>query len=391
MDLKKVFRGISSKLSHDFAISAEINHLGNKGTYRESALKDFLGEARLPKRFGIGSGEIIGPTRNVSKQSDLIIYDQLDGMSFMYSESIQIYPIESVFGVIEVKSCLSKTELLASLENIKSVKSLYTEESMTKTVNSMLSITSRRPQPFGIIFAYSLSDNSLGSLLKNLNEWEAKNEKKHWPNLVVILGEGILYHFGEGFKNMSLFTNNEITKALGASYLAYANDTLFHFYSILIDLCSSTSIGPVNLQHYFNPAEQMGNYVIRNHDQFQRFSDPHVYRLKHEFIEHLVQTCHQIGPIKLKDLYLKQFGQIPADMDDEYLNQEVFHYDPNCLPGIHQVENSLDISDQGAFVTTEMLLPTCSLEINREIYIFPLSYINENDLEVVPGKMIKDL
>ena len=78
MDIKKVFRGISQKLQSDFEISSEINHQGNKGTYRESALRDFLLSGRLPKRFGIGTGEIIGPTRKVSKQSDLVIFDQLD-------------------------------------------------------------------------------------------------------------------------------------------------------------------------------------------------------------------------------------------------------------------------------------------------------------------------
>jgi len=42
MDVKKVFRGISQKLQTDFEISAEINHQGNKGTYREVPYVNFL-------------------------------------------------------------------------------------------------------------------------------------------------------------------------------------------------------------------------------------------------------------------------------------------------------------------------------------------------------------
>ena len=197
MDIKKVFRGISQKLQSDFEISSEINHQGNKGTYRESALRDFLLSGRLPKRFGIGTGEIIGPTRKVSKQSDLVIFDQLDGMSLVYDNDVQIYPIESIFGVIEVKSKLSKTELIKSLENIKSVKSLCPNESVTKITNSLISMTYQRPKSFGVVFAYALSNNSLESLLENLREWERENSKEYWPNLVVVLGEGILYHYGE--------------------------------------------------------------------------------------------------------------------------------------------------------------------------------------------------
>lgn len=78
MDIQKVFRGISKKLLNDFEISAQINHNGNIGNYRENALREFLENGRLPKRLGVGNGEIVGHISNVSRQSDLIIFDQLD-------------------------------------------------------------------------------------------------------------------------------------------------------------------------------------------------------------------------------------------------------------------------------------------------------------------------
>ncbi len=340
MDVRKVFRGVSDKLQLDFeAISSEINHLGNRGSYRENTLKNFLNAGKLPKRFGVGSGEIIGPKQKVSKQSDLIIFDQLDGMSLAYSENVQIYPIEVVFGLIEVKSKLSKEELIESLENIKSVKTLCPEESVTKTIVQGMQMTYPRPKPFGIVFAYSLSKNSLESLSKNLREWEAHNSRSVWPNLIVVLGEGVIYHFGNTIQDRNLFQNQDISRASSPYHIAYGKDSLFHFYSALIDLCSNTSLGPANLGRYFDPPEQIRRYVVKNHDRFVRDSDQTVRRLTFDFIDKIASYCQSNKKITHRELFLRQFGIVSKDMSDEYLDFQVHHYDPESLPGMHEVES----------------------------------------------------
>lgn len=391
MDIKKVFRGISQKLQTDFKISSEINHQGNKGTYRESALRDFLLSGRLPKRFGIGTGEIIGPTRNVSKQSDLVIFDQLDGMSLVYDDNVQIYPIECICGVIEVKSKLSKTELIKSLENIKSVKSLCPNETVTKTTNSFISMTYKRPKPFGIVFAYSLSNNSLDSLLDNLREWEKENNKEYWPNLVVVLEEGILYHYGDGMKNSNLFSNEEINKSIGTSFLAYDKDTLFYFYSILIDLCIGTSLGPVNLKRYFDPAEQISRYVVKNHDKIIREGKNSIYRLSLEFIDKVVKHCKVKGKIKHRELFIKQMGMIPQGMEEDYLDYEVYHYDPDELPGIHEVKTPFDFIDGRVVASQKMLQPSYWIEVDGETYYFSWCYVEDDSIEEINGSSHKDI
>ena len=141
METKNVFRRLSKRMLEDFSISAEISHHGSKGTYRENTLKKFLSEGRLPTRYGIGTGEIVGPVHNVSRQSDLIIFDSLNGISLIYDENTQVYPIECVAGTIEVKSTLNKGEFIKSLENIKSVKKLAPRETTTKTLSGFVHIT----------------------------------------------------------------------------------------------------------------------------------------------------------------------------------------------------------------------------------------------------------
>ena len=389
MDIKKIFRGIGAKLEYEFNISSEINHNGNKGTYRENALKDFLKKGKLPRRYGVGSGEIIGRAENVSKQCDLIIYDQLDGISLVYDEDIQVYPIESVFGVIEVKSSLSKEELIKSLENIKSTKKLAPNEYVTEESNSPLSISYARPKPFGIVFAYSLAGNSLESLVKNLKEWEEKNESNHYTNLVVVLNEGIIYHYANEIKHV--YTNDGMSNINGISYLAYKKDTLFHFYSILLELCTKMKLGSVNLESYFDPAEQMGEYMVRNHNRMINSKDDTVSKFTYSFIQNIVKNSKKITQY---DLYIKMLGQIPEGMNQEALDSNTYLYNPENLEGIHinkNIEDFITRTDKGVFMNEKSLIPITHVEVDNEIYHIPEVYISDKNLEIIKNKKIDDI
>jgi hypothetical protein len=57
----------------------------------------------LPRRFGIGTG-FVGAAHAKSHQSDIIFYDALQNAPLYESEAFAIYPIEIVYGVVEVKT-----------------------------------------------------------------------------------------------------------------------------------------------------------------------------------------------------------------------------------------------------------------------------------------------
>jgi hypothetical protein len=99
----------------DFEASAQVKHSGSKGTIRETNLRNFLAGGRLPGKYGLGSGEVVGRVRDTSRQCDVIVYDKVNGVTLPYDESVQVFPIDCVYGVIEVKSALSKPEFLDSL------------------------------------------------------------------------------------------------------------------------------------------------------------------------------------------------------------------------------------------------------------------------------------
>lgn len=179
------------------------------------------------------------------------------------NDSVQVYPIESVYGVIEVKSSLSKPELFKALDNIKSVKELRPEGNRVHQMPGLI-VSSERPMPFGIAFAYRLAGNSLNSLCENLKEWEAGASPEYWPNLIVVLDEGIIYH-RKGFTNC--IKSEEIDNRCLASYVAFEKDSLFQFYICLLDLCSGMKLEVPELRQYDNPAEKIGPYTIKNHDR----------------------------------------------------------------------------------------------------------------------------
>ncbi len=389
MDTRKVFRSISNKMLEDFEISAEIKHQGSKGTFRENALKSFLTQGRLPSRYRIGAGEVVGPAHNVSRQSDLIIYDQLDGVSLIFDESTQVYPIECVAGVIEVKSTLSKSEFIDSLENIKSLKRLVPEEVAIKPVSGGMTVAYNRPMPFGAVFGYRLEGNSLSSLVENLKEWERETPKKYWPNLVAVLDEGLIHHFRAGLKIAC--ANDDLKEASFPAYISYGKDSLFKFYATLIDLCASTHLGPVVLSRYFDQAEQLGDLTVSNHDRIQRLGKEEVFKLSIAFINKVVSFCQKVGPISQEQLLLQRLGQIPLGMDDAELKRKVFLYNPDGLKGIHEIKNAIVMENDRPIAAKGVMEPCHYIQVNGETYYFPWIYVLEDDIEVIPGRTKKDL
>jgi len=391
MDIQKVFRGISKKLLSDFEISAQIKHNGNIGDYRENALREFLEVGRLPKRLGIGNGEIVGHISDVSRQSDLIIFDQLNNIPLLYDSQVQVYPIDCVYGVVEVKSHLTKVKLLEGLENIKSVKALAPNDIVKKEF-MFLSQTYKRPKPFGFIFAYSLGGNSLDSLVENLKEWEKSNLPEHWPNLIVVLGEGIIYHNEKGSlsKTIGSETINEHCYPIA---LHHRDDSFFYFYSYILDLCNSIELPKVQLTKFLDLPTKIGNYVVKNNDRMVKQGDKNVYRLNEAFIEKMVTWCKAKGQMTQRELYLRQFGELPQGIEKtSNLDKLVYFYNPDNLLGMHEVENAIKMNEKNEpVIDSRVGIPNSYLVIDGEVYNYCFVNIKEGDYEAIPGRKIEDL
>ncbi len=92
-----------------------ITHPGMKGRIREIVIGDIL-RPMLPSDVGVATGKIITFDGRESRQQDVLIYDRQILPPFLF-ETEGLFSIESVLYTIEVKSRLTRHELITSIRN----------------------------------------------------------------------------------------------------------------------------------------------------------------------------------------------------------------------------------------------------------------------------------
>ena len=105
-------------------------HRGELGRLNETHLVNLL-RAYLPPRIGIGTGFIQcggGAKSRQSPQCDIVLYDALNGTPLYQSQSWSIYPIEMVYGVIEVKTKLKNEELKSAFVSCTKIRAMAGDE-----------------------------------------------------------------------------------------------------------------------------------------------------------------------------------------------------------------------------------------------------------------------
>ncbi len=101
------------------------------GSVAENAVRRFL-QSNLPARYSIGVGEAIAPDGlspqrvEQTQQKDVLIYDPYGCAVFSWDKSgVSLFPVESIYGVIEVKTSLRSTDnLLKAVDQTLEVKKL---------------------------------------------------------------------------------------------------------------------------------------------------------------------------------------------------------------------------------------------------------------------------
>lgn len=97
----------------------------------------------------------------------------------IYSDTVRVFPVESVYGIIEVKSRMSKPKFEEAFQNIVAFKKMAPNEPVVAR-HGLWTITCGHQKPFWAIFAYSLDKNSINSLKKNLVELERNTDPILW-------------------------------------------------------------------------------------------------------------------------------------------------------------------------------------------------------------------
>lgn len=185
-------RSVSEQMRADFEKSGLVKHHGSRGTQREEIVRDFL-SLYIARNFEVVHNcEIVAVTGDAADQSDVAVID-ITTPKLQNLRSHRIVPIEYVYGVVEVKSRLTKQELEGACENIKSVKQLprlaYAQGGMPRNYFIGGKLYPALP-PFGLIFAYdSVGIKSVG---QNLASWCYNQPPELRPDGVYVLNKGML-------------------------------------------------------------------------------------------------------------------------------------------------------------------------------------------------------
>jgi len=251
--LKQTISSIASKMRIDFENLRQITHKESKGRAREIVMKHFL-KNYLPPMLGVGSGEIVSADGGVSKQMDIVIFDKLHCPIFIREDEVHIFPIESVYAVIEVKSKLGRPELEDCVEKIKSVKEL-SKKAYVEQNGVIIHATDLYGKKFGyfptlgFVFAFdSIKIDTLRQKLDELNR-EKNIKLEHRVDSVCILNKGIITNRTRDGKI------NHTPEPESKLVSIETENSLLLFYILLMEVLNQTWMPPVRILEYIEEIE----------------------------------------------------------------------------------------------------------------------------------------
>ncbi|MEO8903101.1 MAG: DUF6602 domain-containing protein [Polyangiaceae bacterium] len=350
MDVRVVFSEISQQLQSEFRKTAQVNHSGGKGTLREDAFARFLSDY-LPTRYAIGRGEVVSPRNQISGQLDVVVYDPSHCPTLLKSSAHAVFPIESVFGVVSIKSTLSSTELHDAYENIATVKRLTDQRNFERSPSAGMSVGMAAPQTVGVVFAYQ-AGRSLEAIAEQAAKLDAElgNGIRLRPDFIVVLGEGIVGPRKQLRGEFNLFALPKQPQDLTAVRKTRRHTLLRAYLQILAEF-DALALRNLDLRDYLKMPARVGSHLVER-NQFVRFptegdvKDGVVTRISAVGIEKIVAHCQNVGPIPMKQHLLNSIGTIPIGVTPQYLATLVFEYNPRNLPPMDLSRMTVDSRDR---------------------------------------------
>jgi len=213
----------------EYELSKEQSSSINLGRNREIFVKEFL-EKILPLKLSICSGEIWDSENNKTGQLDCVVIR--DDCPSLVIRTENIYLVEGILSVIEVKSNLTRSKLKEAGKTFLKVKDLKIAKS------SSISSGPVCDRPLNFIFAYE------GAKWETLIDEIEKNEWTEIFDLICILDRGVLIRNGRLIQwEDDIHFSSINSKAAALSYL----------YLYIISYGTSFIGRSMKLNPYFEP------------------------------------------------------------------------------------------------------------------------------------------
>jgi hypothetical protein len=192
--MRDLLEKLESEMRHKFeVVRSKFENSGNKGTNTEAILREFL-RSYLPRRYGVGHGEIVDSLGGRSAQTDIVIVTDEHPFTFT-ADQPGLFFMEGVFTVGEVKSILTSQELEKTVANALKFRELKcAPRGMTILLKSMNESYDERfvGNPPYFLFAFE-SQITRETIVKRL---VAQNKRS--VDAVFILNQGAILDLGDG-------------------------------------------------------------------------------------------------------------------------------------------------------------------------------------------------
>jgi hypothetical protein len=221
---EEVSRRLSSMLNADEAVllaaldrvRAEFEHRGLKGDALERSLRELLSR-RLPRRFRVGTGEVIDRFGARSSQLDVILLT--DEQPFVHADDESgMYLIEGVAAAGEVKTRLDGAALDDILQKggrIRGLRPTYLQGDEIYTNPSDRSRFVESIPYFALAMESSLSaETTLERLGADSGAQNGSGERLARLDALVVIGQGVYFNFHDG-KGASQFVTTDGVSVTG--------------------------------------------------------------------------------------------------------------------------------------------------------------------------------
>lgn len=333
--LEREFLYLQTQMIVDYNKSKDIKHPRDIGNAREEILRKFLlSSGYLPRRYGVSqnSARVASTTGHISNEIDILLFDPLDSISLMKRETVyEVFPVESVYGVIQVKSRLNKKEIKEGLENLASFKRL---DKNHETPTGLVSFNEQKAnRGFGILFAYD-SDLEWLDIIREIEFFANQHPNRVWCNGVFILNKGFFLHDGK-IENSDI---EAIQKLQMYGFPDRHNQCLYQFYNVLLSLLRNTNTHSADVGSYFQLPLIADEYSYRfcigyfaefatceKHGDYQRKIAPNN-------LAKIIDWCRTTEPINWIRATDIAYG-MPGDNTEAYSRQpgDVRIYNPENL------------------------------------------------------------
>ncbi|TMQ30148.1 MAG: hypothetical protein E6K65_06360 [Nitrospirae bacterium] len=243
--LKRIFELESGVLT------ATLPHAGERGRNDEERFRSFLVKV-LPRRFSIGTGFLVcsNPELPYSRQMDTVIYDEIHNSPLHRELAAYVFPIEMVYGTIEVKGLLKPGDLVPALQSIARIRRLarekwyvvYGERAIGQEKPDQLVVDPvemmQRLAPRAFLFAYDATWKRHSSFVSALKQALMKVPEAHIHGVVILAKEW--------FACQVAYAGNE------PKLKHYTDNGLLRFVKQMIHSLASVPIRQMSIDRYLN-------------------------------------------------------------------------------------------------------------------------------------------